>query len=154
MRIFLAFLAFAGPAFAQPAPQASAAPLPQPLLQAHTVFLAGYSSQLDEDLKEGPLSTYQTIYGTLQHWGRLKLVSSPQQADVCIVFDTMSASEFEYGLRIQITDCHSVVLWITRIKMGLGADSRFKRSLNSALDKWVKTQLDVLFPVAAPARPE
>src|ERR1700733_12880604 len=56
------------------------APVPSQIQQAQTVFLTNSGS--DPNFPIDATKTYNDIYAALQTWGRYKLVSSPEQADL------------------------------------------------------------------------
>jgi hypothetical protein len=57
-----------------------AAPVPSQIRQAQTIFLTNSGS--DPNFPIDATKTYNDIYAALQTWGRYKLVSSPEQADL------------------------------------------------------------------------
>jgi hypothetical protein len=57
-----------------------AAPVPSQIQQAQTIFLTNSGS--DPNFPIDATKTYNDIYAALQTWGRYKLVSSPEQADL------------------------------------------------------------------------
>jgi hypothetical protein len=56
------------------------APVPSQIQQAQTIFLTNSGS--DPNFPIDATKTYNDIYAALQTWGRYKLVSSPEQADL------------------------------------------------------------------------
>jgi hypothetical protein len=56
------------------------APIPSQIRQAQTIFLTNSGS--DPNFPIDATKTYNDIYAALQTWGRYKLVSSPEQADL------------------------------------------------------------------------
>jgi hypothetical protein len=56
------------------------APVPSQIRQAQTIFLTNSGS--DPNFPIDATKTYNDIYAALQTWGRYKLVSSPEQADL------------------------------------------------------------------------
>ena len=56
------------------------APVPSQIRQAQTIFLTNSGS--DPSFPIDATKTYNDIYAALQTWGRYKLVSSPEQADL------------------------------------------------------------------------
>jgi hypothetical protein len=57
-----------------------AAPVPSQIQQAQTIFLTNSAS--DPNYPIDATEAYNDIYAALQTWGRYKLVSSPEQADL------------------------------------------------------------------------
>jgi hypothetical protein len=57
-----------------------AAPVPSQIQQAQTIFLTNSGS--DPNFPIDATKAYNDIYAALQTWGRYKLVSSPEQADL------------------------------------------------------------------------
>jgi len=56
------------------------APIPSQILQAQAIFLANFAS--DPNFPIDQTKAYNDIYAALQAWGRYRLVSSPEQADL------------------------------------------------------------------------
>ncbi|MGC2618746.1 MAG: hypothetical protein WA414_06850 [Acidobacteriaceae bacterium] len=87
----LAFLA-AAPLVAVPAVSAqqapAAAPIPAPILSAHTVFLANGGADrasIESFKKAGQVNEpYASVYAALESWGHWQLVPSPEAADLIL----------------------------------------------------------------------
>jgi hypothetical protein len=70
----LPYLSAAAQVAAQPAPP------PSQIAAAHTVFLTNAGD--DANFPIDPFASFNAIYAALQAWGHLRLVSSPDQADL------------------------------------------------------------------------
>lgn len=80
--IFLSWALVLTPALSAQQTNASTAPVPPQLLNAHAVFVSnGGGSNYFDIFDGGPDRAYNTLYAQLKKTGRYELVSSPAQAD-------------------------------------------------------------------------
>jgi hypothetical protein len=86
------------------------APIPPQLSGAKTVFISNAGGEPLSDWKGRPLQPYNAFYATMKSWARLKLVSTPADADlVCQVSVVRSEPLF---LRLTILDSRTqAALW-------------------------------------------
>ena len=89
LKIKLSLLSFAFFALQMIVPaigaQVPAAPIPQQILAAKTVFISNAGGMLDLNVVSGdPRRDYNQFYAAMQAWGRYSLVGSPAEADMVV----------------------------------------------------------------------
>jgi hypothetical protein len=95
---------------------ASAAPVPAPILQAKKAFISfelGDVSSFPSVYSGGPERAYNEFYQGMQQWGQYQLVSDPKDADVIFAIRFVDSPGLSYPqIRLGISDSRGrVALW-------------------------------------------
>jgi hypothetical protein len=151
----------------QPAP---AAPIPAPIVSAHTIFLANGGDDLvsaDTLTRAGqPASDpYNSVYAALKTWGHWQLLSSPEGADLILVV-RFSAPVYDYAngmplstspqFEVTILDGKSgILLWtVLQPVAGAARKSTWAKNYAGGIDGAVQQLKAIAGGTAPPATPQ
>ncbi|HSY01606.1 MAG TPA: hypothetical protein VK819_05605 [Acidobacteriaceae bacterium] len=147
----------------QPAVPA-AAPIPAPILSAHTVFLAngGADGPSTNAFKRAGMTNepYASVYPALETWGHWTLVSSPDSADLILTVrfispyvDFAEGNPMTYApeLDLSIADSktHTQLWVITEVSRGAFKKATWDKNYAESVDR-LMTQLKALVTPATP----
>lgn len=136
---------------AQQAPPA--APIPSPILSAHTVFLANggmdaTSMAYFRALQMSDAEPYDSFYVAMQSWGRYQLAAAPAGADVVMQLSVTaegcgSGTALQDTVRIYDSKTHFLLWTITQPVKPANLKSTWRKNI-AAADADLVTQLKAL----------
>jgi hypothetical protein len=119
--------------------QAPAAPLPSQILTAKTVFISNAGADFDSNLWSGtPDRAYNEFYEAIKSWGRYRLVSTPNDADMVFEFSLVGTPLPNAQFRVVLLEPKThVVLWTESEGIQLGLKKTRDKGFDDAINKLI-----------------
>jgi hypothetical protein len=121
------------------AEEAQQAPLPSQILTAKTVFISNAGADFDSNLwSGGPDRAYNEFYAAIKSWGRYRLVSTPNDADMVFEFSLVGTPLPNAQFRVVLLEPKThVVLWTESEGIQLGLKKTRDKGFDEAINKLI-----------------